>query len=111
MAKSRPLELEATEAESAARRQTQPGPSWVRRSLVLLAVLAGIAIAWEVLKVAFGFTDYNLPHIYAIPLAFLKPLASTGQPMGVYLLDQTQYTIYEALAGFALGALAGFALG
>jgi NitT/TauT family transport system permease protein len=56
-------------------------------------------------------TDYNLPHIYAIPLAFLKPLAATGQPMGLYILDQTQYTVYEALAGFALGALAGFALG
>ena len=111
MANSRPLELEAAEAEVAARRQTQRGPSLARRGLVLFAVLAAVAVVWEVVKVAFAVTDYNLPHIYAIPLAFLKPLASTGQPMGLYILDQTQYTVYEALAGFAMGALAGFALG
>ena len=111
MADSRSLELEATEAVVAARRQTQQGPSLARRGLVLFAVLVGIAVVWEVVKVAFGVTDYNLPHIYAIPLAFLKPLASTGQPMGVYILVQTQYTVYEALVGFALGALAGFVLG
>jgi NitT/TauT family transport system permease protein len=111
MADSRLLELEATEAEVAAKRETQRGPSLLRRSLALFGLLAALAVVWEVFKVAFGITDYNLPHIYAIPLAFLKPLASTGQPMGWYILDQTQYTVYEALAGFALGALAGFALG
>jgi NitT/TauT family transport system permease protein len=111
MASTQPLEIEATEAEVAARRQAQRGPSLARRALVLFAVLAGIAIIWEVVKVAFAVTDYNLPHVYAIPLAFLKPLASTDQPMGLYILDQTQYTVYEALVGFALGALAGFALG
>ena len=111
MASTQPLEIEAAEAEVAARRQAQRGPSLARRALVLFAVLAGIAIVWEVVKVAFGVTDYNLPHVYAIPLAFLKPLASTDQPMGLYILDQTQYTVYEALVGFALGALAGFALG
>jgi len=111
MADSRLLELEATEAEVLARRQTQRGPSLARRVLALFALLAAIGIVWEVVKVAFAVTDYNLPHIYAIPLALFKPLASTGQPMGLYLIDQTQYTVYEALAGFALGALAGFALG
>jgi len=111
MADSRLLDLEATEAEVSARRQTQRGPSLARRGLALFGVLAAIAVVWEVVKVVFAVTDYNLPHIYAIPLAFLKPLSSTGQPMGLFILDQTQYTVYEALAGFALGALAGFALG
>lgn len=111
MADSRLLELEATEAEGSVKRQTQRGPSLARRSLALLGVLVAIAVLWEVIKVAFRVTDYNLPHIYAIPLAFLKPLASTGQPMGLYILDQTQYTLYEAVAGFALGAVAGFVLG
>src|SRR5258708_38302224 len=111
MAESRLLEVEAPEAEGEARRQARRGPSLARRGLALAALLAAIAVVWEVVKVAFAVTDYNLPHIYAIPLAFLKPLAATGQPMGLYILDQTQYTVYEALAGFALGALAGFALG
>src|SRR5262245_29767580 len=107
MADSRLLEVEATEA----RRQAPRGPSLLRRSLALIAVLAGIAAAWELVKVVLVVSDFNLPHIYAIPAAFLKPLAATGQPMGLYILDQTQYTVYEAMAGFALGALAGFALG
>src|SRR5258707_4495132 len=111
MADSRLLELEATEAEVLAKRQTQRGPSLARRGLALFGLLLALGIIWEVVKVAFAVTDFNLPHIYAIPLALLKPLASPGQPMGLYLIDQTQYTVYEALAGFAMGALAGFALG
>ncbi len=111
MADSRLLELEATEAEGEARRQAQRGPSLLRRGLALGGLVVGILVVWEVVKVAFAITDFNLPHIYAIPLAFLKPLAGTGQPMGLYLLDQTQYTVYEALAGFVMGGLAGFALG
>ncbi len=111
MADSQLLELEVTEAEVSARRQTQPGPSLARRGLALFGLLAVIAIIWELVKVVFRVTDYNLPHIYAIPLAFMKPLASTGQPLGIFILVQTQYTVYEAVVGFALGGLAGFALG
>jgi NitT/TauT family transport system permease protein len=111
MADSRTLEVEAVEAEEAARRQAQGGPSMARRGLALVGLLVAIAVVWELVKIVFNVTDYNLPHIYAIPLAFLKPIASTGQPMGLYLLLQTQYTVYEAMVGFALGALAGFALG
>jgi NitT/TauT family transport system permease protein len=105
------LELEAAEAEVSAKREAQRGPSLARRALALIGVVAIIAVVWELVKVAFGITDYNLPHVYAIPLAFMKPLASTGQPMGLYILVQTQYTVYESLVGFALGALAGLALG
>ena len=88
MADSRLLELEATEAEGEARRQAQRGPSLLRRGLALGGLVVGILVVWEVVKVAFAITDFNLPHIYAIPLAFLKPLAGTGQPMGpLALLD------------------------
>ena len=110
MADTRLLELEAAEAEVSAKREAKRGPSLARRGLALCSLLAAIAVIWELVKVVFAVTDYNLPHIYAIPLAFLKPLASTGQPMGVYLLIQTQYTVYEAVVGFVLGALAGLAL-
>jgi NitT/TauT family transport system permease protein len=111
MADSRLLELEATAAEGEARRQARRGPSLLRRGLALAALLVGIAVLWELVKAVFSVTDYNLPHIYAIPLALFKPLANTGQPMGLYLLGQTQYTVYESLAGFLMGALAGWALG
>lgn len=111
MADTSLLELEAAEAEVSAKREAQRGPSLARRGLALFGLVAIIAVVWELVKVVFGITDYNLPHVYAIPLAFMKPLASTGQPMGVYILVQTQYTVYESLVGFALGALAGLALG
>ena len=111
MADSRLLEVEATQAEGEARRQAQRGPSLLRRGLALVGLLVGLTLIWEGVKAVFGITDYNLPHIYAIPLALLKPLANTGQPMGLYLLGQTQYTVYESLAGFLMGALAGWALG
>ncbi len=111
MADTSLLELEAAEAEVSAKREAQRGPSLARRGLALFGLVAIIAVVWELVKVVFSITDYNLPHVYAIPLAFMKPLASTGQPMGVYILVQTQYTVYESLVGFALGALAGLALG
>ena len=105
------LEIEAAEAQGAALREASHGPSVIRRLLAFLALVTVIGVVWEAVKIGFNVTDYNLPHIYAIPEAFLKPLASTGQPLGIYILLQTQYTVYEAVVGFALGALAGFALG
>ncbi len=111
MAGTHLLELEAAEAESAVIHEGEHGPSRRRRLLVFLVLLAALLIVWEAVKVAFQITDYNLPHVYAIPLAFLKPVASTGEPLGLYILLQTRFTIYEAVAGFVIGALAGFVLG
>ncbi len=111
MAETQLIELEAAEAETAAVRAAASGPSRRRRVLVFLALVAGLLIIWEAVKLVFQVTDYNLPHVYAIPLAFLKPLASTGEPMGLYLLSQTRFTILEAVAGFVIGALTGFGLG
>jgi NitT/TauT family transport system permease protein len=111
MADTRTIELEATRAETTAMRDVARGPSQRRRVLMFLALLAGLLIIWEIVKVAFHVTDYNLPHVYDIPLAFLRPLASTGEPMGLYILAQTRFTILEAVAGFFIGALTGFGLG
>lgn len=111
MAEEQLLELEALEAETAAQRQGERGPSRRRRVWVFLILLAGLIVVWETVKVVFQVTDYNLPHVYAIPLAFLKPIASTGEPLGLYIFLQTRFTIYEAVAGFLIGGLAGFALG
>ncbi len=111
MAGTQLIELEATEAETTALRETASGPSRRRRVLVFLALLAGLLIVWEIVKIVFHVTDYNLPHVYDIPFALFKPLASTSEPMGVYLLLQTRFTILEAVAGFLIGALTGFGLG
>jgi ABC-type nitrate/sulfonate/bicarbonate transport system permease component len=88
MAETQLIELEAAEAETAAIREAESGPSRRRRVLVFLALLAGLLIIWETVKIVFQVTDFNLPHVYAIPLAFLKPLASTGDRWGC-LLSQT----------------------
>src|SRR5512136_1824733 len=111
MAETQLIELEAAEAETAAIRETASGPSRRRRVLVFLALLAGVLIVWEAVKVLFHVTDFNLPHVYDVPLALLRPLAATGEPMGLYLLSQTRFTILEAVAGFLIGALTGFGLG
>jgi len=104
------FELEAAEAEGAAQRRSRSGPSGTRRILVFVLVISAIALVWEGVKALFHVTDYNLPHIVSIPLAFVQPLAN-GQPLALYILIQTQYTVYEAVVGFVLGALAGFGLG
>ncbi len=111
MAEAQLLELEAAEAEGTAKREAVRGPARARRVLAFVGLVVGLVVVWETVKIVFRITDYNLPHIYAIPLALVKPLASTGQPMGLYLLLETRYTFYEAVTGFVLGALAGFALG
>src|SRR5205085_729778 len=98
------------EAEGVAQRRRSSGPSGARRAVVFVAVIGAIALIWEGVKAVFHVTDYSLPHILSIPLAFVQPLAN-GQPMALYILIQTQYTVYEAVVGFALGALAGFGLG
>ncbi len=111
MADTQLIELEATEAETATLREVAHGPSWRRRLAVLLGLLIGMSIIWEIVKVTFQIADYNLPHVYDIPLALLKPIVSTGQPMGLYIFLQTRFTVYEAVVGFFIGGLAGFALG
>ncbi len=111
MADTQLIELEAAEAETAAKREAERGPALRRRVVAFLGLIVGLCLVWEAVKVAFHITDFNLPHVYAIPLAFLKPVASTGEPMGWYIVGQTRFTILEAVVGFLIGAAAGFGLG
>ena len=110
MAETQLIELEAVETQTAALREAEPGPSRRRKVFMFMALLIGLLIVWEAIKVAFQITDYNLPHVYDIPLALFKPLG-TGEPLGLYILLQTRFTIFEAVLGFIIGGLAGFALG
>jgi NitT/TauT family transport system permease protein len=58
----------------------------------------------------FTVNDTNMPHISTIWHAFGQSLQPDGPPLRHYLWHWALFTAKEALAGFALGALIGFAL-
>ena len=58
----------------------------------------------------FAVNDTTMPHIHRIFQAFGKPLQPGGPPLRHYEWHYALFTGKEALAGFALGALIGFAL-
>lgn len=92
-----------------------------------------IAVAWEGLKFAGGdvwrfetawgtFThkpplrikiasDLNMPHLWDIAAAFVRPAVRNGPPLINVLASAALFTFREALAGFLLGAILGLALG
>lgn len=56
--------------------------------------------------------DLNLPHLQMIAEAFLQPARRNGEWLLLRILgDASAYTFSEAIYGFILGALLGFALG
>jgi NitT/TauT family transport system permease protein len=89
----------------------------IATTLVLLLVLAG---AWELYRWVwtsagwawpFIVDDTSMPHIKTILKAFGEP-AQVNQPALITILfHKCLFTAKEAVAGFALGALFGFALG
>jgi NitT/TauT family transport system permease protein len=61
----------------------------------------------------FSFTfasDLNLPHLWDIAAAFVRPARRFGPPLVLILLEAALFTMREAVAGFAMGALLGFVL-
>src|SRR4051812_40062107 len=55
--------------------------------------------------------DLSLPHTWDVVRAFVEPAQRDGPPLAAVLLGQAVFTFFEALAGFAIGALLGLALG
>jgi len=55
--------------------------------------------------------DLSLPHVWDVVRAFVEPAQREGPPLAATLLGQAFFTFLEALAGFAIGALLGLALG
>ena len=116
-------------------RQSLPAPATpsppnfngVRRIAGTLALLLVIALLWEGGK-AFGrandyalniggvtldlsiFNDEQLPHLGAIAAAFSEPAGRNAPPLYEFLARQAAFTLWEAVRGFAIGALIGFAL-
>ena len=109
---------------------------WARRGLSLAAVVLCLILAWEGVKfmagdpwtfstdegalvnihfkppLSFAFaSDLNMPHVWDIGAAFLRPARRNGPLLITILLDAAMFTMREAVVGFASGALLGFLLG
>ena len=73
---------------------------------MVIAVL--IVLIWEGSKAVFAIPDYKLPHLSQIGAAFVRP-AAKGQFVWQILLYDAAYTMLEAVTGFVIGGLVGFA--
>ena len=67
-----------------------------------------IAALWEGSKALFAIPDYKLPHLAQIAEAFARP--TPKGPVWLVLLQDAGYTALEALVGFTLGSVTGFAI-
>ena len=91
-----------------------------RRAVAVAAVLAflvGVYELWHWVWATTGWTwpfavdDTSMPHVWVILHALWQP-AQVNQPaLGTILFHKSLFTAKEALAGFALGAVVGFAIG
>jgi NitT/TauT family transport system permease protein len=92
-----------------------------RQAAVLLGVLAGLWAFWEAFKWfgettelrirAFQVNDRTFPHLHDIVASLFEPSRRGGPLLIEVLFDAALFTAREAAAGFALGALFGFAIG
>jgi NitT/TauT family transport system permease protein len=97
------------------RRVSEP----LRRVAAFVAVPVTLILLWEGYKWLwetagwtwpFPVNDTTMPHLYSIVEAFWQP-TTTGGPLLIHpLLDAAWFTAKEAIAGFVLGGLIGFAL-
>jgi NitT/TauT family transport system permease protein len=91
------------------------------RAGLFLAVLAGLWALWEAFRWfaeatdlrlgQFQANDRTMPHIHDILAELFEPSRRNGPLLIDVLWDAALFTAKEALAGFLLGALVGFALG
>jgi NitT/TauT family transport system permease protein len=109
---------------------------WARQGLSLMGILVILAVLWEGVKFiggdpwrfavdegapfdfhftppcSFGFaSDLNMPHLWDIGGAFLKPARRHGPPLFTVLAASARFTMREAVVGFVIGVLLGLLLG
>jgi NitT/TauT family transport system permease protein len=124
----------AAEADSS--RTFVRASSYKRRAFILIGMLLLLAVLWEGVKCiggdswrfavdegaainfhftppfSFGFaSDLNMPHLWDIGGAFLKPARRHGPLLYTVLIEAALFTMWEAVVGFAIGALLGLLLG
>jgi NitT/TauT family transport system permease protein len=87
---------------------TNQGSDLLRRVLAYAVLVVLVIVIWEGSKAIFAIPDYKLPHLSQIGEAFVRP-AAKGQFVWQILLYDAAYTMLEALTGFVIGGLVGFA--
>jgi NitT/TauT family transport system permease protein len=117
-------------------RPSAPTRAFSRQALCFLGMFLTLAIVWEGVKFlggdpwrlavdegaplnlhftppfSFGFaSDLNMPHLWDIAAAFVKPARRHGPLLVSVLAEAALFTMREAVAGFAIGALLGLLLG
>jgi NitT/TauT family transport system permease protein len=111
-------------------------PSSSRRALSLIGILLLLAVLWEGVKLiggdpwrfavddgapmnvyfapplSLGFAnDLNMPHLWDIAAAFLRPARRNGPLLVTILVEAALFTVREAVVGFTMGSLLGLLLG
>lgn len=108
-------------------------PSLMRRIVPFLVLVILFIFVWEGLKFMAGdpwrldmpwgqtvhqppfrlkiASDLNMPHLWDIALAFIRPATRNGPPLITILAEAALYTFGEALLGFLMGAMLGLMLG
>jgi len=114
-----PFNTEATSVVEVPRHlpmSLRTGGRWLHQAGTFLLGLIVLALLWEAIKLILHLDTIKLPHISEVIGAFFQPLqpAVAGQPtspiLAALLIDSALYTLREAVVGFALGSLLGFAL-
>jgi NitT/TauT family transport system permease protein len=80
-----------------------------RRYLAVVAVAVAILVIWELLRITLSLPSYKLPDPLRVASEFMN-LTPRGQLVIVSLAYDLLVTWSEAAAGFAIGALLGFAV-
>ncbi len=88
--------------------KTNAAPRWLWLLGGYVALFLVIAALWEGSKALFALPDYKLPHLWQIAEAFVRP--TPKGPVWLVLLQDAAYTALEALVGFSLGSVTGFAI-
>ena len=118
------------DSTGSAARQPRRRPG-ARRILNVVGFVVALVVIWEGTKWLFGdpwhldavgyehtppfpisqFSDLQLPHLWTILGSFSAPFQRNADyALANYLVDQALFTWFEAIIGFALGALIGIAL-
>jgi len=102
------------------RRAARPAVTFIALILVLVLVWEGYKALGQATDNHIPFTslalplepnDYNMPHLWDIIGALFRPSRRNGPILIGILIKAALFTSREAVAGFVIGGLLGFALG
>jgi NitT/TauT family transport system permease protein len=104
-----------------------PDYSRIRTTAIIVGILILVVVFWEGMKAVSSsnayaltigdqvidltnFNDTQLPHLGDIFNSFLEPAQRNGPPLYQTLLSAAIFTLGEAVLGFLIGGVLGFAL-